>query len=222
MSFKGQKHYFAIAESPDRHATVWRLWSPTGKGDVYVGARFAASRLKLSIHESGLRLLREKEVPGSSIGPKRSILRWNGPSRHVPGVEIVWNIVTPFGGCREAKLHPRFKDRVVWIPQWPEPFTATQLTFVLSFGLIHRENEWPHSNEAECVLRWRLGNGETLFLLRRPIPLSEQKRVSWGAQLIKTNLPEDWREDRRRFDHRLHLIQDEGGYRGCVDLAYDV
>lgn len=220
MAFKGQVYYFSIAESPERHSTVWRLWSPANKGDVYLGARFVADRHKLSVHESGLRLLREKSRDGAT--PIPPTLRWFGPGRATPGYEIVWNIVTPFGCCREAKLHPRFKDRVTWIPQWPVPFTATQLSFVLSFGMIHREDEWPFSHQAECLLRWRLGSGETLFLLRFPIPLAEAKRVAWGRELIRTSLPADGREGRRGFDHRLHLIQDDGSYRGCVDLAYDV
>ncbi len=222
VSFKGSLYYFAVAESPDHHATVWRLWSPSGKGDVYLGARFAAARLKLSIHESGLRLLREKAAPGSSNLPTPT-LRWSGPPRHMPGLEIVWHIITPFGGCREAKLHPRFKDRVAWIPQTPVPFTATEFELVLSFGLILRDEELPRSEVpgTECLLRWRLGNGETLFLLRRPVQLTEQQRVAWGIELINMRLPPEWEQNRRSFDHRAHLIVEQNGYRGCVDLAYD-
>jgi hypothetical protein len=117
----------------------------------------------------------------------------------------------------------RFKDRVAWVRETSRPFTATEFLIVLSYGLIHRADEWPGSEAdgAACLLRWPLANSETLFLLRRAFDMSDAS--TWlGRELISTRLPLEWEAQKRGFDHRLHLIVEHEGNRGCWDLAYDV
>lgn len=181
MSSREAVAYFSVGLSPELHATVWRLWSPIEKGDVYLGPRFVASYHKLSIHSSGVRHLRRSGPDAREQDPERDWVsegegehRWHGPERRTPGFELVWRIVTPASELREARLHPRFKKHVLWVPPGPNG-AATEFLLLLSFGLIYPETDWPtrDTTGGTCIVRWRLGNGETFYLVQREAALSE-------------------------------------------------
>jgi hypothetical protein len=224
MSSRGQVYRFAVGESAEMHATVWRLWNPAGTSDLYLGSRYHAGMFKLSIHENGERHARRTPGPNEPTPPNAD--RWFGPPRDRPGLEFAWGIITPFGALRAARLPSRFTDSVTWIPQAPRPYMTAEFLFVLSFGLVFRNGEWPEASSPgmqDCLLRWRLPNGETLFLLRRVLPMTQEQITSWGRALIGTHLPQAWELGRRKHDHRAHLFLDTTtGYHGLVDLAYDV
>jgi len=217
--------YFAVG-TPAAHATVWRLWTPTKLGDVYLGPRFHAGHSKLSIHASGLRLLREK--PGSdNVLYDADAYRWQGGARHSPGFERVWRVVTPATELRDARLPDRFKERVVWIAPGGSG-TATDFELVLTFGLIVPEGALPYDSPgARCLLRWRLATGETLFILHRTAMVSAEHEKWYADERARAwaEMPEAWQAGARddTHDHRLHVlsVQREIRFRGCTDLAVD-
>ena len=229
MGSKGaeQRYYFSVG-TPAAHATIWRLWTPTKLGDVYLGPRFHAGDSKLSIHASGLRLHREKVRSPDVLPADRDAYRWQAGARHAPGFERVWRIITPATDLREARLPDRFTGRVAWIASGAHG-TVTDFELVLTFGLIIPEGRLPYPDapDARCLLRWRLATGETVFLLHRTTEVTEE-HAEWFAHeraRALSELPSDWQAAARRdeYDVRLHVVMErpETQFHGCFDLAVD-
>ncbi|HZN59390.1 MAG TPA: hypothetical protein VFD71_15065 [Planctomycetota bacterium] len=227
---KERTAYFSVGSSTELHAQVWRLWAPLGNSDVYLAPRFSGES-KLSIHGSGVRHFRGASAKSRTQTPAGEWLaaddpgewRWKAPERVAPGVEIVWRVVTPANELSVARLDPRFKAGVTWIPTGPQN-SAVELLFFLSFGLFFREGEWPLSDVfgGRCLVRWPLANGETLFVVGRIAPLEQGHRDWFDAERARMGFPDGWQDDMRSFDYRCLVLLDrsDAGFIGCFDLAW--
>jgi hypothetical protein len=228
-SSKTQKFWFSVG-TPRSHATVWRLFSPLPKGDVYLGPRYHAGTSKLSIHGSGVRHLRVggpndfgQSVPEGTPIPAGQLFRWVAPRPHPGGHEIAWRILTPAGHLRDARLDPKFKGRVTWVPPAPvgHCIDFAIMLFPEHVKGVHMAGDVP----TRFLTRWRLGNGETLLLIARIVPLTSEHFAMFSGELDRVRLPTDWQEEEvnKEHDYRMHAysVYPELGFYGCYDLAYD-
>jgi|ERR1041385_14463 hypothetical protein len=222
-----QVYYFSVG-SPHAHATVWRLWTQTKQGDVYLSPR-PHGQSKLSIHASGVRHRREKNAQVDVLRLDGDATRWHAGARQGPGFEMVWRIITPSTDLRDARLHPRFIERVQWIGPGGSR-TMTDFQLVLTFGLITPEGRIPADLDApgtECLLRWHLATGETLFLLHRKAEITDGHAAWFATERVQaaSRMPKDWQAGARADEHdlRLHLVMNrrEMHFRGCYDLAVE-
>lgn len=223
--------YFAVGDSSERHATIWRAWAATAKSDLYLGPRFAAHYSKLSVHGSGVRHLRRsgpnvrmRQLDGTWVAEGEGELRWKEGHRTGPGWEIAWRVLTPSGDLTEARLDSRFKSRVLWLAPGAAG-SAVEVLLVLSFGLIFEQGDWPLRDElgGRCLARWRLANGETCFIISHALELSSEQEQWLATERATATRPVEWLQAGAgaRFEHRMLIVlhKPEAQFRGVVDLA---
>lgn len=223
MGSKTDQTFWFSVGTPQVHATVWRLWA-NKKGDVYIGPRLQAGDAKLSIHPSGVRHLKGggpddygESVEGEPLAPGTTH-RWKMPKPGPRDHEMVWRIVTPPDQLREARLDPRFKKGVLWIKPAPAG-QANGIAIAIFPDLL--DGVLPGADApTDCLVRWRLGNGNTLLLLHSQLPFNIEP---YRPEIAKFKAPDSWREEDARVlkDYRAHLHLDGGGFRGLIDFAYD-
>ena len=53
MTKNKQVFRFCIGPWNERYSSVWRIWSPPNKDDIYLSVRSLTNYLKVSLHETG-------------------------------------------------------------------------------------------------------------------------------------------------------------------------
>lgn len=78
---------FCIGPWKGRYSSVWRVWSPKRKDDIYLGAKSLLNKIKISLHESGQfhaafveDYYAEIVEDGKSGINDRFIVRWERPA----------------------------------------------------------------------------------------------------------------------------------------------
>ncbi len=93
---------FGVSDGNGNRSATWKVWTPTGKSDVYLACRALGGQLKASLHESGNWHIAysEKTYTESveNIVPTqkgRFMSLWDRPKAIAPGVTLAYRIVTP-------------------------------------------------------------------------------------------------------------------------------
>jgi hypothetical protein len=162
---------FGVKAGDGRQSSVWRIWVPTGKSDVYVAARSIAGKLKVSLHSSGVwreGFTREfSENPGSFALPPgdRARQKWRRPAEFAPGLTMAYQVLIP-----ESEL---WRSANIANPSdvlWERPAGRGQET-VFSVILMRSEavgvEGWPSRDAmaTRLIARFGLANGETCWLV---------------------------------------------------------
>jgi len=93
---------------PPRRAASWKIWTPSGKQDVYIASRDIGGAVKLSLHASDQwhfaynNTFFAEKVPETLRDDRgRFIETWGKPEPIAPGLTLAVRIVTPWSAMSE-------------------------------------------------------------------------------------------------------------------------
>lgn len=114
---------FGVGDLQSLHSSVWRVWSPRHKSDIYLATRGTADRAKVSIHESGVRsysLTSQRELQLRKDGrwrlPSRHLERWRGGRQVNPELSLEYRLIFPTAELRHFEMPERETAEVMWLP----------------------------------------------------------------------------------------------------------
>jgi hypothetical protein len=118
----GGTERFAVGE-PGHRSSVWRMWSPKKKNDVYVAARAIIGIQKFSLHESGD--WRHQWIKGPATDEfieragTRILDQWQRPSELAKGWTRGLSIWIPHEDVIEFSGDEQPRKDVEWLPKPP-------------------------------------------------------------------------------------------------------
>lgn len=178
---------FTVGE-PGRRSTVWRVWAPPGKDDVYIASRQSVGIFKISLHESGdwrcqwvkhdhedvtYHVFRKGADPDGRI-----IAQWQRPPPIAAGWTEALSIWVPGDDILAVPGDGELPDELQWITA-PDSGEAAEFRFWFvqprkgSFDLtaVFRKEK----NSPSVVNGFRLASGEVLLVLAAVCQLDDQR-----------------------------------------------
>lgn len=164
----------------------WRFW--THGNEVYLAARNFARAWKVSLHSSGKWRIAETRQLKRDTQKDRVIARWQRPAATRGWTEslavlVPWVAVdAPLG----VPIVPGSGD-TSW---FPAPPNGSRRIFKVMFSAPHIDPENVVTEKADDVVvaRFRLPNGETVWLGTREDPLTDFERAKTLEYLAKTRV----------------------------------
>lgn len=200
---------FAVGSPAGPRSGVWRLWTGTGRSDVYIAARTLGGVVKVSLHESGeWHHAFTKEYAADRGSPllhpdgDRVVERWTRPREFVPGFTMAFMIIVPSTEVTipGRPLPGRYAKDVIWVDPPTQGF-ATYFRVILSSpeATSMSTSGWPGRDgmETQLLARTELTNGETLWVVTNEEAVSSEKQEQLEdyrrvvAQNIEHNLEAD-------------------------------
>jgi len=195
---------FGISDGSERRATTWKLWTPSGKSDVYLACRPLGGKLKASLHQSGCwqvaysqEFFQENVEGHISSQQDRFLERWPRPRLIAPGVTLAFRIVTPYSAVT-IPISDSDKN-ITWLPNCP-PQRATEIdVFIVSS--MTPVSGWPGKNKMKTnpVGSYRLANGESVWVVYWVVDMPDLSSATKGVgRFYKGGSEEDLKSDNLR------------------------
>lgn len=214
---------FGISDGMGNRAATWRLWTPSGKSDVYLACRGLGGILKASLHESGRWHVAysqtefEEHVQGAILTQKDRFLdKWPRPKPFAANATLAFRIVTP----HSALITPiGLSDKsVTWIPNCP-PQQATEVDIVIIPNNMP-DDSWPGQNKMETkpIGSLTLANREVVWLVHRVVEIPDLSSVVGGQGTFYRGRT---REDLKNAEYLRALVfgEEPDGSRVIYDCA---
>ena len=159
---------FGISDGSGRRSATWKVWTPTGKADVYLACRRLEGTLKASLHESGSwhvaysQKAFEENVQGAIRSQNdRFLEQWPRPKPIAAGVTLAFRIVTPHSAVT-SQLGEADKN-ITWLPNCPQQ-RATEIDILI---ISHSTLVTPGKNKMEPkpVGSYELENDESVWVV---------------------------------------------------------
>ena len=177
---------FGISDNLGHKGETWRLWSPTGKDDIYLACRALGGSLKASMHESGayhiaytkqayVELI-EGLVPTEK---NRFIDKWVQPKPISPGVTLTFRIVTPYSAVTLKITND--DGNVTWIKNCEAPNAIEIDIFIISSGTLVTGWLGKNSKSTKLIGNFQLENGNSVYAVYWTIPMPDLSSFSTGA-----------------------------------------
>ncbi len=190
---------FGVFDGAGLRAATWKCWTPPGKEDVYLSCREMGGALKASLHESGAwhvafdNKFFDANVRQEDKSEKGRFLdKWRAPPPIVPGVQLAFRIVTPWGSvCTPHKEVPE-------IAQAPKPAKGMALEFdvLIVDSTIHVSGGLGKNNvNASLVGSYKLPSGRTGWVVYREIPMPALPTQTGGVRYFDGKTLEDLKDD---------------------------
>jgi len=176
---------FGISDRSGHRAATWRLWTPSGKSDVYLACRALGGALKASLHRSGRwhvaysQAAFKGDVQGAiSTQQDRFLEKWPRPAPIAPGVTLAFRIVTPHSAV--TSLSSEADGNITWIPNCPPP-RATEIDIMIVSPSISVTG-WPGKNKmgTQLIGSYKLTNGESVWAVHRVVDTPDLSSVAKG------------------------------------------
>jgi len=177
---------FGISDGSGHRAATWKLWTPSGKSDVYLTSRELRGTLKASLHQSGSWHVTysQKAFENDVQGPvptqhDRFLEKWPRPKPISPGVTLAFRIVTPFSAVTSPIS--QVDQKVTWIPNCPLSH-ATEIDILIvsaSTSIIG----WPGKNNmgTKLIGSYNLTNGEVIWAVYWIVDMPNLSNVPKGT-----------------------------------------
>jgi len=171
-------------------STVFRIWSPPGKSDVYASVRDIAGEIKISLHETGecnaglTTQFAIREVAAvDAMGGSRHQSRWTRLKHVGSRVVVPLQFAIPASELRLSRVQPAAAtEKVTWL----EP-SGQRRSVIISCAFTGQslvDHEWPGRRNGTQLLGTKLlPNGEKFWLFWRDCPTgSVEEMILSGAQ----------------------------------------
>ncbi|MBK6796470.1 MAG: hypothetical protein IPG76_06690 [Acidobacteria bacterium] len=177
---------FGISDGNKHRAATWKLWTPSGKSDVYLACRPLGGALKASLHQSGNwhvaynKVFFTENVEGEVLGKKdRFITKWSRPTTIALGVILAFRIITPFSAVTTPVIGE--EKEMTWLPNCPEPQATEIDIFIVS--PTTPVTGWPGKNKMETQLvgAYILANGESVWAVYRVVDMPDLSSALKGT-----------------------------------------
>ena len=112
-----------VGNSEDPQSAVFRIWSPHGKSDIYVGVQDIAGEIKISLHETGecnsgltTQFAKQETTAVSAMGGSRHQSRWTRPTHVGSQMVVPLQIAIPASELRSWREEPIAENKkVTWL-----------------------------------------------------------------------------------------------------------
>lgn len=213
---------FGISDGSGHRAATWRLWTPSGKSDVYLTCRALGGTLKASLHQSGSWHIAyserafEKDVQGAvPTQQDRFLEKWPRPKPIAPGVTLAFRIVTPHSAV--TSLIGEADRNVKWIPNCPSP-RATEIDIII-VSPSTPITDWPGKNKmgTKLIGSYELANDESVWAVYWVVDMPDLSPSTKGiGGFYKDRSQEDLKSDSLRA---LVFGEESDGSRVMYDCA---
>ncbi|MGH7514769.1 MAG: hypothetical protein ACREOQ_17830 [Gemmatimonadales bacterium] len=233
MSGRGARAIYFAAGSPNGpHGSVYKLWGidgrvrPDGPTDFYLADRSSGDFLKTSFHESGKwrTAVTDAALKAGKValpaGADRKVTEWDRPAMHPRGFVGAYKVGVPSSELRTSPLELP-KAPVHWVAD-PGPGKAVQFLVLLVASHIPRLTlSGPGLLDERLHDQFRLPSGETLALMSRSVPLSEEAiamvRGAVGHWTVQN--PDGGPVDPDARVRCTMIVEDVDGGEAVLDLA---
>lgn len=172
----------AVGQPAGPSSGVFRIWSPTGKSDVYAGMRGIAGQVKISLHESGLctagltaQFAAKEAAAIAATGGERSQNKWTRLRPTGNRIVTPLQFVVPESELRLQPGENARDNKVEWI-EAPDPSRSIIISCIFS-GQCLSDDNWPgRGNGTQLVRSKLLPNGEKFWLIWQDCPTSDLER----------------------------------------------
>lgn len=213
---------FGISDGRGLRAATWRLWTPSGKSDVYLACRALGGTLKASLHQSGSwhvaysQRAFENDVQGAiPTQQDRFLEKWPRPKPIAPGVTLSFRIVTPYSAVTSPIGEAN--RNVVWIPNCPAP-RATEIDIILVSSSTPVTG-WPGKNKmgTKLIASYKLPNDQSVWAVYGVVDMPDVSAATRGVgRFFKGRSREDLESDDLRA---LVFGHEPDGSRAMYDCA---
>lgn len=177
---------FGISDGNGHRAATWKLWTPSGKSDVYLACRALGGTLKASLHQSGSwhvaysQTMFEEDVQGAiPTQQDRFLERWPRPTTLAPGVTLAFRIVTPHSAVTSPISQG---DRIItWISNCSPP-RATEIDIMI-ISRTTPVTGWPGKNKmyTRPIGFYTLTNGELVWAVYWVVDMPDLSPATKGV-----------------------------------------
>jgi hypothetical protein len=161
----------AVGHIHGPQSAVFRIWSPSGKSDVYAAVRDIAGKIKISLHETGecnaglTTQFAGKEVSAvAAMGGSRHQSKWSRHTHVGSWIVTPLQFVIPASELRMWRAKPILSEKVTWL-QPPGEGRSVIISCIFS-GQSLPDEEWPGRRNGTHLLGTKLlPNGEKFWLI---------------------------------------------------------
>lgn len=180
----------AVGHSQGPQSAIFRIWSPSGKSDVYASVREIAGKIKISLHETGEcnagltdQFARQEITAVASMGGSRHQERWTRQTHVGSRVVIPLQFVIPASELRLWREQSIITGKVTWLE--PPRQGRSIIISCLFTGQSLSDDEWPGRRNGTQLLGTKLlPNGEKFWLLWQDCPTGPvEQRIFSKAQV---------------------------------------
>lgn len=175
---------FAVGCLLGPQSAVFRVWSPSGKSDIYASVRDIAGQVKISLHETGecsagltTQFASREMAAVNAMGGSRHQSRWTR-LRHVGARFVVpLQFVVPATELRSSEVEPTSVSRKV---TWLEPPKAGRSVIIsCAFsGQSLADHDWLGRRNGTQLLGTKLlPNGEKFWLFWQDCPIGPVEQM---------------------------------------------
>jgi hypothetical protein len=182
MALKNLVVRLAVGNAEGPNSATIRIWSPTGKSDVFASVRERAGDFKVSLHESGecnaglTKQFADKEAGAlNAMGGSRHQSKWMR-IRHA-GLRVVTPLqfVLPASELRTWRQKHAQDTAITWID--PPPLGHSIVVSCVFSGQGLSDDQWPgRTNETHLVDSKLLPNGEKLWIFWQDCPTTTHEQ----------------------------------------------
>jgi hypothetical protein len=139
----------AIGSLNGPQSSVFRIWSPPGKSDVYASLRGIAGEFKISLHETGecsagftTQFAKQEKAAVNAMGGSRHQSRWTRLKDVGPLMVVPLQFVIPASELRSTEVGPTAKGKeVTWLEP---PKQGRSIIISCAFtGQSLADDQWP-------------------------------------------------------------------------------
>src|SRR5271169_6032985 len=159
----------AVGHIKGSYSAIFRIWSPTGKSDVYASVRDIAGEIKISLHATGEcnagltpQFAKQEASAVAAIGGRHQS-QWTRQLHVGSRVVTPLKFVIPASELRTWRVPPVETEKVTWL----EPPTQGRSVIIsCAFtGQSITDDKWPgHRNGTHLLGTRLLPNGEKFWL----------------------------------------------------------
>jgi hypothetical protein len=195
---------FGISDGSGHRAATWKLWTPSGKSDIYLACRVLGGKLKASLHQSGNWHVAysptafEEDVQGAiPTQSDRFLEKWPRPTTIAPGVTLAFRIVTPHSAVTSRISQE--DQNITWIPNCSPP-RATEIDIMIVAPTTPVIG-WPGKNKmgTKLIGSYPLTNGESVWAVYWVVDMPDLSPATKGVgKFYKGQSEEDLKSDELR------------------------
>ena len=183
----------AVGRADGPYSATLRIWSPSGKSDVYASLRERAGDFKVSLHESGAcnagltKQFAAQEVDAViAMGGSRHQSKWTRVMHAGSRVVTPLQFALPASELRTWRQSPVRDTAVTWLD--PPPLGRSIIVSCVFSGQVLSDDQWPgRRNGTHLVGSKLLSNGEKFWLLWQDCPTTahEQSMLAEARTLMR-------------------------------------
>lgn len=166
----------AVGHIQGPQSAVFRIWSPSGKSDVYTSVREIAGKIKISLHETGegnagltTQFAMQEVTAVVAMGGSRHQSRWTRQT-HVGSLVVTpLQFAIPASELRLWRVQPGATEKVTWLEP-PGQGRSVIISCVFTEQSL-ADDEWPGRRNGTHLLGTKLlPNGEKFWLVWQDCP----------------------------------------------------